>query len=858
MSKSNYILFKSKRKGFLVYLFLVFFSIIFRVNWLNDSTASNLFNFSNMIYLIIIFIYGRKIGYLTSGILMIVSSIFFRDNNLDLIYFGELVFIYEIYKRKKISIILIDLFYWLFIIIPVIFLCSNLIKNFQYYEFFHALLIFINSLLNVFLAEIILRYFVFGNILKGKLNVSLKDMFIHITAAMILVPFVINIYIDIYNSYDYIYKTNEASSKGIHSLIEKSIDFWSADEILNLKMGNIVQVTKIKKDIERLVDDKNILIYLTDENSNLILGTGSKEVRGTKIVNKVSENSYKITIDDGNKTKIGYNLNDNYILYKDKIESGNLDIFISTPMNTYRDRIVQEQFSQVKFLILFIFFIGLYLMVLNKTLFKSAALISVNTRNLPYKLKNNEVVNWPKSGIYEVNSFIANMETMSEEMRKIFKKLNKSQHKLYKLAYYDNLTNLRNRLSFRNKVSEYVRNKEEFSIMILDIDKFKRINDTLGHNAGDELLVEVSKRLNEIKDSITKVFRIGGDEFVVVIKSGDKDIIYNTSLKIIEGFKRDVKVNEILLNINCSMGVSIYPKDSNNLDDIIKFSDIAMYESKAKGYGRLEFFNISMKEKIDRRVLIENNLTEAIKNNKLKLFMQPKIYKDGKSVAGFECLLRWTDDELGVVYPDEFISVAEESNLIIALDEWVIKEGLKINKNLQDKNIAFVPVSINISGKHFTKDYLIDSVKNNLERFQIEPKYLKLEVTESVLIEETEKAIKNMEKLKSLGVKISMDDFGKGYSSLTQLIQLPIEELKVDREFIKEVNKDTRKKNIVKLIVNTAKELGLNIVAEGVENDDEKKYVIDSGCDEVQGYYYSKPLPEEEFIKYLKEKKNYE
>ncbi|MGL5869934.1 putative bifunctional diguanylate cyclase/phosphodiesterase, partial [Clostridium chrysemydis] len=362
----------------------------------------------------------------------------------------------------------------------------------------------------------------------------------------------------------------------------------------------------------------------------------------------------------------------------------------------------------------------------------------------------------------------------------------------------------------------------------------------------------------EIKDSITKVYRIGGDEFVVVIKSGDEETIFNTSLKIIEGFKRAIKVNEVFLNINCSMGVSIYPKDSNNLDDIIKFSDIAMYESKAKGYGKLEFFNLAMKEKIDRRVLIENNLTEAIKNNNLKLFMQPKIYKDGKSIAGFECLLRWTDDELGVVYPDEFISVAEESNLIIALDEWVIKEGLKINKNLQDKNIAFVPVSINISGKHFTKDYLINSVKNNLERFNIEPRYLKLEVTESVLIEDTKKAIENMEKLKSLGVKISMDDFGKGYSSLTQLIQLPIEELKVDREFIKEVNKDTRKKNIVKLIVNTAKELGLNIVAEGVENDDEKKYVIDSGCDEVQGYYYSKPLPEEEFIKYLKERTRYE
>ncbi|WP_194190641.1 putative bifunctional diguanylate cyclase/phosphodiesterase [Clostridium chrysemydis] len=857
MGKRDNYLFKSKRRAFLVYLVLVFFSIILRTNWLNDSTASNLFNFSNMIYLIIIFIYGRKIGYLTSGILILFHSFFLNDNSLGLIYFGELIFIYEIYKRKKISIILIDLVCWLFIIIPVIFLCNNLIKDFQYYEFFDALLIFINSLLNTFLAEIVLRYFVFGNIFKGKLNISLKDMFIHITAAMILVPFIINIYIDIYNSYDYIYKTNEESAKGIHSLIEKSMDFWTADEILNLKMGNIVEVTKIKKDINRVVEERNITIYISDEKGHLILGTG-KKVNGKAIVNKVSEHSYKITIDDGNKNKIGYNLNDNYILYKDKIENGNLDIYISTPMNTYRDRIVQEQISQIKFLILFIFFIGLYLIVLNKTLFKSATAISENTRNLPYKLKNNEVVNWPKSGIYEVNSFISNMETMSEEMRKIFKKLNKSQHKLYKLAYYDNLTNLRNRLSFRNKVTEYVKGNEEFSIMLLDIDKFKSINDTLGHNAGDELLVEVSKRLKEIKDSITKVYRIGGDEFVVLVKSGDEEIISNKSLKIIEGFKRDVKVNEILLNINCSMGVSIYPKDSKNIDDIIKFADIAMYESKAKGYGKLEFFNITMKEKIDRRVLIENNLTEAIKNNKLKLFMQPKIYKDGKSIAGFECLLRWTDEELGVVYPDEFISVAEESNLIISLDEWVIKEGLKINKNLQDKNILFVPVSINISGKHFTKDYLIDSVKRNLKKYNIDPKYLKLEVTESVLIEDTKKAIENMEKLKSIGVKISMDDFGKGYSSLTQLIRLPIEELKVDREFIKEVNKDVRKKNIVKLIVNTAKELGLNIVAEGVENDDEKKYVIDSGCDEVQGYFYSKPLPEEEFIKYLKERAKYE
>lgn len=852
MVKINYKCITDKGKNIIIYCALVFWGIFLKTNLL-INTGNSLFDFSGIFIFLIIYIFGRKIGYLTSLIVIFIAIFMYNHSSFELIYILEAIFVFEIWNKKKINLIVLDIFFWLGFIVPIIALGNLMFSTVNNYEIYDLILIVISSLVNVFIVEIIGNYLIKANILKNKFKIELNDVIIHIIASIILIPFTINVYIDIFNNYNYIYKTNKDVAQDIKGAIGSAVHEWSDENILDLKLGSIISVQNLKKEIEKIISNKPHSIYITDRRNNeLILQTGMEKVKGNYKVSNIDRNQYKIILSQTNNEKIGYNLDNNYILYADTFDNVGLNIFILTSMKVYKARIIEEHISQIKFLLLFIFFIFIVLFLLNKTVFKNLAKISESTKNLPNKIKFNKNIDWPTSGIHEVNLFIENIKSMSKEMKGTFNKLNYSQDKLYKLAYYDSLTNLGNRLSFTTHLEQLSEVKDiEFAAMLLDIDKFKSINDTLGHTVGDKLLIRVADKLRMFLSDKVSVYRIGGDEFTVLVNHKEKEKINEIANGICDVLKEKIEIDGRLLSIKCSLGISLYPKHSTKVENIIKFADIAMYESKSKDLGLPEFFYLEMMEKIDKRAFLEKKLRKAFKNNEIELFMQPKISSSGEFIRGYECLLRWIGIDKYKIRMEELISFAEESNIIYELDRWVLNEGCRINKCIQERVGILIPVSINISGKHFTQNNLFDVVKEALTKNNLKGEYLKIEVTESVLIDEVEKAISNIEKIKNLGVQISMDDFGKGYSSLTQLMKLPIDELKIDREFIRGVNKDIKKKNIVKLIVNTAKELGLNVVAEGVENEEEREFVVSCGCDEIQGYYYSKPLNEDCFNRYI-------
>ncbi|MGL4772156.1 MAG: putative bifunctional diguanylate cyclase/phosphodiesterase [Clostridium sp.] len=444
---------------------------------------------------------------------------------------------------------------------------------------------------------------------------------------------------------------------------------------------------------------------------------------------------------------------------------------------------------------------------------------------------------------------------LSATLEKNVSKLNDSTDMLHKLAYLDSLTNLPNRTSFNACLKEILENNKEnkIGVIFIDIDKFKQINDMLGHEQGDILLSLVGDRFKNLVDANTKVFRLGGDEFVVV-KWGSGELDMGETIdKALKLLSEDFSLLGGIYKITGSLGVSIYPNDGEDISEIIKNADMAMYKSKEKGGGLAQYFSIDIREEFFYRIKMEQGIRKAFNNKELELYYQPQISAKTNKIVSFEVLLRWNSTEYGKIKADEFIKIAEESTLILDIDRYVLKRSCIQNKKWQNEGYEKIPVSVNISPKTFIEGEIVNAVKGALEESGLEGKYLTIEITEGSLIKDYNKVIKMLHELMAIGVNVSIDDFGRGYSSLSQLINLPISEVKIDGEFIYGIRDDIKKQMVVRLIISLAHQLNLNVVAEGVEKQEEMDFLKSLNCDIMQGYYFSKALSGEEGVKLLKE-----
>jgi diguanylate cyclase (GGDEF)-like protein/PAS domain S-box-containing protein len=427
----------------------------------------------------------------------------------------------------------------------------------------------------------------------------------------------------------------------------------------------------------------------------------------------------------------------------------------------------------------------------------------------------------------------------------------KAQEQLNKLVYMDSLTGLPNRSWFQifltSTIQSAKRTNRKIAILFIDFDNFKRVNDTLGHHVGDDLLRQMANRLQSSVRKGDIVSRQGGDEFLVLMDNTTPQNVTDIAERILIETNKpfQIKGNEIFSTP--SIGISMFPESGDTADELIEKADFAMYLAKERGKNNYQFYNAELNEKMKRKINIESLLHKAIEKGELALYYQPQINLKDVQLAGAEALLRW-NSELGLISPDEFIPIAEETGLIIPLGEWVFREACRHAKLFRSRELKFFPISVNISTKQLMNTQFIDRLKAIMEEEGVTPNTLTLEITESTLLF-YDKAQDNIDKLRQLGVGISIDDFGVGFSSLSMIKNIMIDELKIDRSFIKNALENKRDRSILEGIIQIGKNIDAKVVVEGVETVEQLEYLMDKNV-YGQGYFFSQPLCVSDFIKW--------
>jgi diguanylate cyclase (GGDEF)-like protein/PAS domain S-box-containing protein len=432
----------------------------------------------------------------------------------------------------------------------------------------------------------------------------------------------------------------------------------------------------------------------------------------------------------------------------------------------------------------------------------------------------------------------------------------KTKEKINEMAYHDSLTGLPNRSLFNKKIENILKISKQamtnFSVLFIDLDRFKNINDTYGHDNGDLLFIEIGKRLKNCLWENDVVSRLGGDEFTILLENSTFEIAEEVADRIIKVLEKPFIIETIEMFVTPSIGISLYPSHGKNSNELMKKADVAMYHAKKEGGNNFKFHDAALEIKMKERFTLENHLRKALENNEFTLYYQPKIEISTNKVMGVEALIRWNNPQLGMVTPDKFIPIAEETGLIIPIGEWVLETACKQLKIWHDEGLADLTVSVNLSIRQFFNPNLIDSIEKIIEESGIQPNLLDLEITESMTMD-VEMATYIINDLKKLGAKISIDDFGTGYSSINYLKHFQVDYLKIDKSFINDVTNSVQSENFVNIILLMAQVLGFKVVAEGVETKDQLTVLKKLNCNEVQGYFFSKPLQSDKFKEFYEQ-----
>lgn len=462
-----------------------------------------------------------------------------------------------------------------------------------------------------------------------------------------------------------------------------------------------------------------------------------------------------------------------------------------------------------------------------------------------YKRKDNSVcpvwltVNGATDNSGEITNYVAVFNDITE--------IKESQEKLDYLAHHDALTSLPNRLLFNMRLEQALshakRNNTKLAVLFIDLDRFKNINDSFGHKAGDDLLVHLATGLKARIRAEDTIARISGDEFIILFEDlQSTESMVGSIEKIMKTFSRSLVIEGHRIQTTASIGISVYPLDGDSAVDLVRNADAAMYQAKEEGGNTYQFYTQDLTQKALERVIMENELRDALDNNEFYLVYQPQLDLASKKLVGLEALLRWQHPGRNLIPPDQFIPLAEDSGLIKPIGELVLNLACRQGKKWLASGYDFGRIAINISGVQVNRGKLFDSVSKALTESGLPPEHLELEITESAIMKQTESAVVQLNQLRELGVTLSVDDFGTGYSSLSYLKKLPIHKLKVDRSFVHDITNSSDYIAIVEAIIAMGTRLGLTVIAEGVEYAEQEEFLCSAGCHEVQGYFYSKPV----------------
>jgi PAS domain S-box-containing protein len=478
------------------------------------------------------------------------------------------------------------------------------------------------------------------------------------------------------------------------------------------------------------------------------------------------------------------------------------------------------------------------------------------TQFFEYEIKVND-----KTRDYEARIVVSGEDECLAIVRDMSER-KRAEEEILRLAYYDSLTGLPNRLLFRDRLGHATanaqRHKRKLAVMFLDLDHFKRINDTLGHNLGDLLLQKMGDRIVTCvrsSDTIARigaeeskptVARMGGDEFIILLT--DLNNIQHASLvaqRVLTALSQPFMVGAHEIYTTASIGITIYPLDSEDPDTLLKYADTAMYQAKDKGRNDFQFYTESMNAVAVERFTVENQLRKALARNEFRLYYQAQMDLQSRKVVGAEALVRWMHPEKGLVAPMSFIPLAEETGLIVPIGEWILHAACAQNRIWQGSGVAPMRVTVNISSVQFRQKNFVENVVKTLTDAGLDPQQLELELTESIIMENAEATIATLHALKEKGIRLSIDDFGTGYSSLSYLKRFPIDTLKIDQSFVKDLGSDPNSAAIVKSIVVLAHNLNLKVIAEGVETEQQMTFLQKCACDQMQGFLFHIPGPAE-------------
>ena len=434
----------------------------------------------------------------------------------------------------------------------------------------------------------------------------------------------------------------------------------------------------------------------------------------------------------------------------------------------------------------------------------------------------------------------------------------RAEEKIQYMATHDALTGLPNRVMLNQLLNHAIQSAKrytrQFAVLFIDLDRFKIINDTMGHEAGDQLLQEVAARFKQTLRAVDVAARLGGDEFVILIEEvNDSRNAATVAHKILNSVIKPITIMGQECRVTASIGISIYPNDAEDEQSLMKNADMAMYLAKEEGKNNYQFYSKDIQSKSIERLSIETQLRLALERNELSLHYQAQVDFKTNAIKGVEALLRWQNPYLGSVTPTQFIPVAEESGLIIPIGLWVLRTACAQNVAWQKQGLPPVCMAVNLSLRQLTDDNLIDDIRTALNDSGMAPNLLELEITESMVMHNPTRMIAVLTKIKALGVRLAIDDFGTGYSSLAKIKHFPVDTLKVDRSFIRNVPQDVEDKAITEAIIAMGRTLSLTVIAEGVETIEQMNFLSDHACDEMQGFYFSKPIIPEQFADLLRE-----
>lgn len=615
---------------------------------------------------------------------------------------------------------------------------------------------------------------------------------------------------------------------------------------------------RIKKDIRSNYSNNQKMLMLLDSKAHQILFTGSsKQYIQLEKVKKIHLES------DIGQEKVF--INRGYVYFYKKIPQWHLGLFIIVNKKVLYSRLNDYIYRTLLGLLITIVFVLFLGFLFSRYLVKQIHQILLQIKEIKNGNFDARITEIP--GHDELSEIKAGLNNMTQIISEKIYEQKSAELKAQQLSLYDPLTNLPNRRKLMEQLEEEIARSQRHSLtgalLFIDLDNFKTINDTSGHRVGDLLLQESARRLSSITRKEDLACRLGGDEFVVLLTELDSELIQasahaqQTANKILNILKKPYKIEERLHQISCSIGIVLFPEESKDCHDLLKYADIAMYQAKNSGKNTTRQFSNYMQNILEHRLHLQNELREALKNNDLSIYLQPQ-YNDHDHIVSAETLVRWKHPELGFISPDEFIPVAEESGQIHELGKIVMSMALKSLRNILSHDIpdTFKHIAVNVSPWQFSRSDFVDEVKDLLDKHNIPAHYLEIEITEQTLVGNFSLFSEKMKQMQKMGIRFSIDDFGTGYSSLSYLKSLPVNMLKIDKSFIRDIGIDKNDDAIVRTIIVMAKNLGLDVIAEGVENKQQMEFLLANECRLFQGYYFSRPVNVNEFTHRLLQSHN--